>query len=90
MGALLAGLPTAVTVADNQEERAELHRAGVVLCLGRADDVCSAKIAAAVETLAGDSVALQRLSRNSLALMAPNGEGVTEMRILKTLVRSAS
>ena len=86
------GLPTVVvTVADNQEETSRaLHRAGVVLCLGRADDVCSAKIAAAVETLAGDSVALQRLSRNSLALMAPNGEGVTEMRILKTLVRSAS
>jgi UDP-2,4-diacetamido-2,4,6-trideoxy-beta-L-altropyranose hydrolase len=82
------GLPSVViVVAQNQLETNEaLHRAGYVVNLGWHADVSASRIAAVVSQLADDPIAVQTLSRRSLALMSPSGSNESDLKILQLLI----
>lgn len=80
------GLPSVViVVADNQAETSEaLHRAGIVLNLGRHHEVSENMIAQAVRNLDSDQAAMHSLSERSKNLMLPDGLAITNLKILST------
>ena len=59
-----------IAVADNQEEHLrDLDRAGLVLSLGRSDQVGRDKIVSQVKKLLSDSELLLRMEKSGLALV---------------------